>query len=312
MKKYILLILLILSNCHQFYNIDKLLELEDYNNAILECHKIIASDSLNVRAHFTLGECYLVKGEINNANKSFSRAYQLGATTDQATKIKSSLMKTTLLLGDSLLHADEPYRAEKLYLSVYTMDSLNISCLHKISNLYYDQGNLDDARVFYEKIGKISPLDSFVVHRIDSINSRSSLSSDELLEGIRLFKDYKYQTSIKHFVKSLRYKPDNIDSKYYKVMAEGAILYSKGTKKQLWDSIEFFGNAMMYRPDSGEPHFYLGMAYEKKDRHEFVNAIEHYRLALEKEPLGYFADFCAKKITELTTRREQLHRFWNK
>jgi len=59
-------------------------------------------------------------------------------------------------------------------------------------------------------------------------------------------------------------------------------------------------------------HFLMAQAYEKKDRNEFKNAIEEYGIALENEPDGAYAAKSTQKITELTTRRDKLKKFWGK
>ena len=95
-------------------------------------------------------------------------------------------------------------------------------------------------------------------------------------------------------------------------MARGKILNKKGSKGQLWDAIEAFGNAMMLKPDLAEPHYFLGISYEKKDRNEFDNAINEFKIALEKDPSGQFSKSCRKKIKDLTTRRDKMKKFWGK
>lgn len=312
MKKYITILLLLLISCSPFSRIDQLYETSDYQGVIFECQKILANDSLNVQAHYKLGKSYLALGKITNAVNSLSLAYRLEPSADKQAIIKPDFIRAKLSLGDSLLNIKEPYKARNQYLSACQLDSLNISCLRKLSDLYYELGNLDDAKLYYVKIITLSPSDTIAMNQIESIQSRSISSAQELATGIALFKDYKYLSSVIHFERSLSYKPDNVDAIFYKALAQGAHLYNKGSNKQLWDAIELFGIAMTHRPTSGEPHFFMGMAYEKKDRREFDSAIEQYRLAIEKEPDGYFNAFCSKKIEELTTLRDRLQNFWNK
>ena len=69
---------------------------------------------------------------------------------------------------------------------------------------------------------------------------------------------------------------------------------------------------MTLKPESGEPHYYLAQAYEKKDRREFDNAIQEYKIVLEKEPNGNFARQSKRKIKELTELRDRLKKFWGK
>ena len=312
MKKYIILLVLLITSCTQFNKFNKLYKAADYDNAIIELNKIIQSDSLNYSAYHKLGKCYLAKEKINPAMQAFKKAYELGKNSNNSTMLKQSFLNSRIMLGDSLVNTKDLYKARQEYLYAFELDTSNTTCLKKLGDLYYNMGRLDDSKTFYERLITQIPSDTHSLGKLDSIQVRSELSTVELQKGINLFEAYNYSKSLEHFEKSLSYKQDNIDSKYYQSLTNGAILYNKGSKKQLWDSIEHFGKAMMYRPNSGEPHFYMGMAYEKKDRREFDSAIEQYKLAIQKEPDGYFNNYCQKKIRELTTLRDRLNKFWKK
>ncbi|MCK5740104.1 hypothetical protein KAH55_13010 [bacterium] len=109
---------------------------------------------------------------------------------------------------------------------------------------------------------------------------------------------------------ALKAKPDHKDAQYYHALSQGALLYLRGSKTQLWDAISEFGTAMTLRPDSGEPHYFMGMAYEKKNRNEFDNAIEEYQTAIQKEPEGWFVKSSQQKIKKLSKTRNVLRKFW--
>ena len=92
----------------------------------------------------------------------------------------------------------------------------------------------------------------------------------------------------------------------------GQYVYKQGAKGKLWDAIVALGNAATYRETAAEPHYYMGLAYEKKDKDEYDNAIAAYEKALTLEPNGPKAAICKKKIRDLKKHKEKMDKFWGR
>ena len=54
----------------------------------------------------------------------------------------------------------------------------------------------------------------------------------------------------------------------------------KEVKQALWDALEQYGKAFYHNPESGEPNYWMGRTYEKKDDSDHELIIEAYENAL--------------------------------
>ena len=95
-------------------------------------------------------------------------------------------------------------------------------------------------------------------------------------------------------------------------MATGLRLYQKGSKNALWDALDNFGRASFLFPERGEPHYYTGLAYTKKDKEEFVNAIEALELAISTEPNGKWADAAQQEADRIRARKKKMDEFFGR
>ncbi|MCH7762790.1 MAG: tetratricopeptide repeat protein [Candidatus Marinimicrobia bacterium] len=84
----------------------------------------------------------------------------------------------------------------------------------------------------------------------------------------------------KQFNESLALDSNSKQAKYGLAMIKGHRLFKKGSNSALWDSMEQFGKALYYNPTKGEPHYWMGRAYEKKDDGDFELIVEAYEKAL--------------------------------
>jgi hypothetical protein len=63
-------------------------------------------------------------------------------------------------------------------------------------------------------------------------------------------------------------------------MAEGKEHHKKGHKNAQWDAIQAFAKAATAIDTLGEPYYWMGLAYEKKDEMDFELPLEAYDKAL--------------------------------
>ena len=83
-----------------------------------------------------------------------------------------------------------------------------------------------------------------------------------------------------------------------------------GHKNGQWDAIQSFSRAAAAIDTIGEPHYWLGQAYEKKDEMDFELPLESYNKAL----LMFLPDDLRPKVTSareaLLKRKKIFEDFW--
>jgi tetratricopeptide (TPR) repeat protein len=315
MRRLVVLFLLLLAGCTAVNKANKFYKEGDYDTAIKECRMIIEKDSLNADAHLLLGRCYHARGNFKDAIASLTTAYQITPASMATNKAKKELILVQFQYADSLFKKKNYNPALSGYKFVLELDPAHVNCLMKISDLYYENGMLTKARGHYQQVLKYDDGNQIAINKIEQIDRRSAMAEGDYQKGRKFFEKYQYNSAMKYLKKALENEPDHNDAQYYFAMTKGSILYNKGRKSDLWEAIEEFGKAMVLNPESGEPHYYLALAYEKKDskdKRELDNAIEEYKNYLDKEPTGRFAKQCRKKIKDLAAARDKLKKFWGK
>ena len=75
-------------------------------------------------------------------------------------------------------------------------------------------------------------------------------------------------------------KSKNSTARYNIYMTEGETDHKKGHKNGQWDAIQSFAKAAATIDTVGEPYYWTGRAYEKKDEMDFELPLESYDKAL--------------------------------
>ena len=90
----------------------------------------------------------------------------------------------------------------------------------------------------------------------------------------------KSKNSLNEYKKILEIDPKNSTARYHIYMAEGETNHIKGHKNGQWDAIQSFAKAATTIDTVGEPYYWAGRAYEKKDEMDFELPLEAYDKAL--------------------------------
>ncbi|MCU0645864.1 MAG: tetratricopeptide repeat protein [bacterium] len=313
MKKFLIFLTCVAAlSCAGMKKANELYRNKNYESSIEQCKKAIAQDSLNTEAYLILGKSYRALDRLDDAVAAFTTVYRSHPHTKFHTEAKQELIQIKLDSANNFLEQQQYNRAISGYQEIIDMDSTNFDACYQLGKCYEKNGLLDKARLYYAQASQIKSDDQVAFARIGMIDSLNLIAEVSFQKGKNFYDQNKEQSARKYLKLALENKPDHKDAAYYFHMTEGKILYRKGSKSACWDAITHYGKAMMLRPESAEPHFHMAQAYEKKDRNEFDNAIDEYQIALNKEPFGSFAGPSKKKIKELTTRRDQLKKFWGK
>ena len=120
----------------------------------------------------------------------------------------------------------------------------------------------------------------------------------------------KTKGEISIFREILKIDPNNKTAGYYINMDEGYNYHKKDYKNGQWDAIQSFSKAAALIDTLGEPYYWIGKAYEKKDEMDFELPLESY-----DKSLTLFLTPDLKKKVELSKksllkRKKTYEDFW--
>ena len=120
----------------------------------------------------------------------------------------------------------------------------------------------------------------------------------------------KTSGDLSHYLEILKLEPNNQIAKYYIFMDEGKKHHEKEFKNGQWEAIQSFSKASAMIDTLGEPHYWIGKSYEKKDAMDFELALEAYDRSLEL----YLSDKLREQVIEkreaLIKRKNTYEQFW--
>jgi tetratricopeptide (TPR) repeat protein len=120
--------------------------------------------------------------------------------------------------------------------------------------------------------------------------------------------DYETGETLFNYVLTLN--KTNKQAKYGLAMIAGHRLFIKGNKTALWDALEQYGKASYHNPESGEPNYWMGRTYEKKDDGDHELIIEAYENALQGVlPSKLITDTVAR-LAAAKKKQQTFQDFW--
>jgi len=313
MKRFISFFLIVLlASCAGMKQAQQFYDQENYQAAIDECLRAIEKDSSNADAFLILGKSYRAVGKSERALSALKTVEKIKPNSNLAEEAQAEIIAIKLGIGKKAAKEENFNRAFSEYKEILAMDSTNFDANFHLAQAYAANGWLKKAKVFYQKATSLDSSNRQAKIALARTDSLMRIADVNFQKGKKYYLRGKNISASRYLKRAIDLQRDHSEANYYYHMAQGKILYRKGSKSALWDAIEHFGKAMMIHEELAEPHFFMAQAYEKKDRNEFDNAISEYKLALEKEPSGKYAKKCKRKIRELTAQRNKLRKFWGK
>ena len=145
--------------------------------------------------------------------------------------------------------------------------------------------------------------DSLLLAHPDDTDLRTSIIDARLALA-------KSKNSLDEYKKILEIDPKNSTARYHIYMAEGENDHIKGHKNGQWDAIQSFAKAAATIDTVGEPYYWAGRAYEKKDEMDFELPLESYDKALSL----YLSNEMRAKVNSarkrLLQRKKTYEDFW--
>ena len=123
-------------------------------------------------------------------------------------------------------------------------------------------------------------------------------------------KELKKNPNSDQYIEILKLDPKNPIALYALHMQTGKLHHQKSFKNGQWDAIQSFYKAAAQIDTLGEPYYWIGKSYEKKDEMDFDSALESYDKALKL----FLADSTRKMVEtalmELTKKKTIYKDFW--
>ena len=123
-------------------------------------------------------------------------------------------------------------------------------------------------------------------------------------------KELKKNPNSDQYIEILKLDPKNPFALYALHMQTGKSHHQKSFKNGQWDAIQSFYKAAAQIDTLGEPYYWIGKSYEKKDEMDFDSALESYDKALKL----FLADSTRKMVEtalmELTKKKTIYKDFW--
>ncbi|MBH08795.1 MAG: hypothetical protein CMG74_00300 [Candidatus Marinimicrobia bacterium] len=128
--------------------------------------------------------------------------------------------------------------------------------------------------------------------------------------GLSEMKRQNYYAAVDHFILSQELISSDTAAIYNMIMAEGHILYMKGSKNGLWNAVEKYSKAAQLYTNLGDPYYYMGLTYQKLGDKDFDLILESYNNALMRTLTDKKRNEVeiAKKIA--LNRQNKLKQFW--
>lgn len=305
----LLVFILIQFNCAHLKEAKQTYHDQDYKKTIHLCNQAILADSTDGEAYLLLAKAYQ---KLNQPDSVYQTLNHNRKNILQDPQKKLDVIDLYLFIG---MKAYEKEQLRKAYTAINEAEYLKpeeVKQRIQIAKFYYNDGQYSKAKEEFESIHADFPQNETSEKFLSEITQKESEAETFVNKARAAYKKGHFITTQTQCNKALELKPDYNDAKYYLNLAKGRALLKRGDSNNLWEAIEFFGQAMALKPDRAEPHYRMAQAYEKKDEHEFINAIDSYQEALKLDPQGPFAATCKMKINALTKRKEKLDRFWGR
>lgn len=309
MRKILFLIpFIVLYSCTQLKLARKAYDQQNYRQTLLLCRKLLAADSTNVEALELSGDAYAHLSHLDSAIFTYKKLLFLHPEKNiYATKLYNAYLQR----GDQLMK-NEPKKSLSYF-------DLAMATLPDKSNAYEKKGDVlfilkryDGARAEFLKSSERNPDTATVRQKLAKIDSIADLSNQLFQSGEKQLSQNRYNAAAKEFERALAIKPDNKQARYQFHMATAKRLYKKGSVNALWDAIDHFASASLLFPDRAEPHYFLGLAYNKKEKNEYSNALNELQRATELQPDGKWGKAAKKEAHKISARKKKMDAFWGK
>jgi len=288
---------------------DEFFNAGNFEKALSEYRKITEKNPQNWHAYIGIGDCFLNMNKFEPALDAYKKAVILNPNLNN---IKENIKQIQLKISQKYISEKDYKSALKILNNIIKTDPNNIDANYRLGILYKENNSPEKAKVYFDKIIKTDPDNKKALDELKLLSVKEDESEKYFKEGKEFYDWELYYQAYEEFEKSYQLKPDFKDAEYFMHTALGRVYYNNKDISDLWKAILEFGYAMAIYPEKAEPHYLMGMAYQKKDKKDFKNPIEEYEKAIELEPNSKIAKLCKEKINQLFKTKEKTEKFWGK
>jgi len=279
----------------------------DYRRVVSLCRDDLATDSTNADLYFLLGQAYR---NLEKPDSAVTALEQANFLKPEDENIRTTYYQALIELGDSL-SIDNPKSGIDVYERAIAVDSSSSTAYVQKGHRLFELGDYEMAKQCYKKALSIKA-DGILTTRlakIDSINNSAEILLEKSVSALEL-NDYDQAKALAR--KALKIKPDYKEAQYQLYIVTGLAFYKKGSVNDLWEAIDNFGRASLLYPHRGEPHYYSALAYTKKDKDEYSNAIDELERAIELDPQGEWVLEAKAELRRVKERKKKMDEFWGR
>lgn len=313
MRRFLLLltVVLLLGGCAagQLGMAKKEVAVGNHQQAIALLRAELQRDSTNVVAYELLGASYEQLHYPDSAIGVYSMLLQLQPEHEAA---KQGLGRSHLTLANAARDSGAFRDALDHYARAGEFAPQNAAIYLGRGQTYLRLSRLQKASADFEQALALSPGDNAAQLALEQVQRQRGEAEAQYKRGAALYEKSRWGAATTALEQAVAIDADDKEVRYLLHMARGRRLYQKGSTAALWDAIVEFGEATNARPNAAAPHYFMGQAYEKKDRNDFVQPIDCYKKALVSEPESSLAKKAQQRIDYLTARKEKLEKFWGK
>lgn len=110
--------------------------------------------------------------------------------------------------------------------------------------------------------------------------------------------------------KAVSLNPKHKKAQYIHYMLRGRVNYDHGNVWKLWEAITLYTRASEVFPKKGEPWYWIGRSYEKKDGRDFESILESYNAAISLLPEGALLDDAQARVKRIQKEKNTFENFW--
>lgn len=266
-------------------------------------HQLIAQYPKNVDYYLSLGNLYVQRKRIGDAQELYEKGLLLNPSSNRLKIAMASVYteKYDLIISEEILdqvlendpeNADalalrgrnfelsgNSLAAERYYQLALESDARNISALSYLADLEMRNKNYAEAEKLFQRLQESIPNAQWIRYALQDIRYAGSLEQIELLENVENLSDSKkmenYQDAEKLFLQLIHKAPDNSD--YYFRLGS---LYTE--MQRFNEAISVFQHGLRISPNS--PNLCIGIGFAYIHKGEYESAKEEFLKVLEDEP----------------------------
>ena len=305
-KIFLLLPIIVLFSCTQLKLAREAYDQQNYRETLSICRGLLGADSTNTNALELSGDAYM---HLNSLDSAITFYQKLVFQRPEKSIYSAKLYDAYVQCGDKLAQKD-PGKAFSCFDQAQALLPDKPQAFEKKGDALFLLKRYNQARVEFLKSAERNSDSASVRIKLAKIDSISNLAAQFYQSGLKLAAKNRYVAAKKDFERALEMKPDHKEAKFQMHMAAAKRLYNKGSVNALWEASDNFASASLLYPDKAEPHYFLGLAYNKKDKNEYSNAMDELQRAVELQPESKWGKAAKMEAQRLSARKKKMDAFW--